>query len=150
MNLLKIPPLVWTLFFTLLAAGANYLAGWPTILLLHSLPVGIGIMAVSLIAPVWSVLLFVRAGTQVHPTSKTNNKLVTSGPFQFTRNPMYFGIVAITLGWAVATGGTFLFVVPVLLFGVLNWVQIPFEEAKMRRQFGTAFDDYAGNVRRWI
>jgi len=31
-----------------------------------------------------------------------------------------------------------------------NWVHIPFEEAKMRRQFGAAYDDYVAWVRRWV
>jgi protein-S-isoprenylcysteine O-methyltransferase Ste14 len=29
-------------------------------------------------------------------------------------------------------------------------VHIPFEEAKMQRQFGSAYDAYTGKVRRWI
>ena len=36
------------------------------------------------------------------------------------------------------------------LFATANWVHIPFEEAKMRRQFGAAYDDYVARVRRWI
>jgi hypothetical protein len=39
---------------------------------------------------------------------------------------------------------------PVALFATANWVHIPFEEAKMRRQFGTVYDDYVARVRRWI
>jgi protein-S-isoprenylcysteine O-methyltransferase Ste14 len=39
---------------------------------------------------------------------------------------------------------------PVLMFAVANWVFIPMEEAKMRRQFGDAFDAYTQRVRRWL
>ena len=35
-----------------------------------------------------------------------------------------------------------MFLAPVLVFMIANWVFIPFEEAKMRRQFGDAFDAY--------
>jgi hypothetical protein len=31
-----------------------------------------------------------------------------------------------------------------------NWVHIPFEEAKMRRQFGATYDRYITQVRRWV
>jgi protein-S-isoprenylcysteine O-methyltransferase Ste14 len=31
-----------------------------------------------------------------------------------------------------------------------NFVHIPFEEAKMRRQFAAAYDDYVAQVRRWL
>lgn len=116
----------------------------------HSLSIGIGLIAVSFIAPVWALILFRREGTQVSSTSETNNKLVTGGPFRFTRNPMYLGLVVLSLGVAVATGAILMFVAPLLVFATANWVHIPFEEAKMRRQFGPAFDDYARNVRRWL
>jgi len=39
---------------------------------------------------------------------------------------------------------------PALMFSVANWVFIPFEETKMRRQFGEAFDAYCARVGRWI
>jgi protein-S-isoprenylcysteine O-methyltransferase Ste14 len=39
---------------------------------------------------------------------------------------------------------------PVFMFAVANWAFIPFEEAKMRRQFGDVFDAYTRRVRRWI
>jgi protein-S-isoprenylcysteine O-methyltransferase Ste14 len=43
-----------------------------------------------------------------------------------------------------------MFAVPILAFATANWVHIPFEEAKMRRQFGSAYDSYTASVRRWI
>ncbi len=133
-----------------LASYTSYLVGWPTVRQVHSLSIGIGLIAVSFIAPVWALVLFRREGTQVSSTSETNNKLVTGGPFRFTRNPMYLGLVVLSLGVAVATGAILMFVAPLLVFATANWVHIPFEEAKMRRQFGPAFDDYARNVRRWL
>src|SRR3954447_7105819 len=82
-NMLKLPPPIWTLLFLILTAGASYLAGWPTFPQAHSLSVGIGLIAVSFIAPVWALILFRREGTQVSSTSEINNKLVTAGPFRF-------------------------------------------------------------------
>src|SRR5207249_7043678 len=83
-----------------------------------------------------------REGTEVEPTSPTNRKLITSGPYQFTRNPMYLGLVILTLGIAIWVGAWPMFGAPVALFATANWVHIPFEEAKMRRQFGAAYDNY--------
>lgn len=34
-----------------------------------------------------------------------------------------------------------MFIVPAAMFAIANWVHIPFEEAKMRRQFGATYDD---------
>jgi len=117
---------------------------------LHSFSVGAGLIAFSFIAPIWALVLFRRADTQLNPTSDINNKLVTGGPFRFTRNPMYLGLVVLCLGVAVATGAVFIFAAPFMMFATANWVHIPFEEAKMRRLFGTAFDDYVRSVRRWL
>jgi protein-S-isoprenylcysteine O-methyltransferase Ste14 len=41
-------------------------------------------------------------------------------------------------------------IAPLAVFATANWVHIPFEEAKMRRQFGAAYDDYVARVRRWV
>jgi protein-S-isoprenylcysteine O-methyltransferase Ste14 len=43
-----------------------------------------------------------------------------------------------------------MFVAPLAVFATVNWVHIPFEEAKMRRQFGAAYDVYVARVRRWV
>jgi protein-S-isoprenylcysteine O-methyltransferase Ste14 len=43
-----------------------------------------------------------------------------------------------------------MFLAPIAIFALLNWVHIPFEEAKMRRQFGEAFERYTHKVRRWL
>ncbi len=39
---------------------------------------------------------------------------------------------------------------PIAVFATVNWVHIPFEEEKMRRQFGAAYDSYVARVRRWL
>jgi protein-S-isoprenylcysteine O-methyltransferase Ste14 len=43
-----------------------------------------------------------------------------------------------------------MFLAPVVTFATANWAHIPFEEEKMHRQFGDAFDAYAHKVRRWL
>jgi protein-S-isoprenylcysteine O-methyltransferase Ste14 len=95
-------------------------------------------------------VLFRREGTELNPASTTNRKLVTRGPFRFTRNPMYLGLVIATLGIAFWVGAWPMFLAPIAAFVTTNWVHIPFEEAKMRRQFGAEFDAYVSRVRRWI
>jgi protein-S-isoprenylcysteine O-methyltransferase Ste14 len=43
-----------------------------------------------------------------------------------------------------------MFVVPLAVFATANLIHIPFEEAKMRRQFGATYDGYFGRVGRWL
>jgi protein-S-isoprenylcysteine O-methyltransferase Ste14 len=103
-----------------------------------------------MIAPAVAIAQFRRAGTEVSPTSKTNAKLVVSGVYRFTRNPMYLGLTIASLGVAVFFGRPLMFLTPLFVFVIANWVFVPFEEAKMRRQFGAAFDAYVERVRRWL
>jgi protein-S-isoprenylcysteine O-methyltransferase Ste14 len=91
-----------------------------------------------------------REGTEIDPNSTTNRKLVTTGPYRFTRNPMYLGWAIVTLGVACLIGTWPMFVASIAFFATMNWVQIPFEEVKMRRQFGEVFDSYTREVRRWV
>ena len=86
----------------------------------------------------------------MQPTSPANQKLVTTGPYRFTRNPMYLGLTIATFGIAVWVGAWPMFIVPAAVFLTAGLVHIPFEEAKMRRQFGTNYDDYTRKVRRWV
>jgi len=148
--MLKLPPPVWALIYLLLAAGISWLTGWPRIAWLHSPALGILLFGFGWVPPIWAAVVFRRAGTEFNPTSPANSALVTSGPFQFTRNAMYLGLVMITLGVAIWIGAWPMFLVPIATFATCNWVHIPFEEAKMRRQFGEAFDAYAAKVRRWV
>ena len=148
--MLKLPPPIWTLIYIMISATISWLLDWPTPPGLPLPPLGITLVAVAFIAPVWAFVLFRREGTEIDPTSPTNRKLVTSGPYQFTRNPMYLGLVILTLGVALWVGAWPMFIAPVAIFATANWFHIPFEEAKMRRQFGATYEDYVERVRRWV
>lgn len=148
--MLRLPPPIWAIIYVLLAAAISWLFGWPRLFSLPLAPLGISLVVVAWILPVWAIVLFRREGTEVTPTSPTNRKLITSGPYQFTRNPMYLGLVILTLGIAIWTGAWPMFAAPIAVFATANWIHIPFEETKMRRQFGIAYDNYVARVRRWV
>jgi protein-S-isoprenylcysteine O-methyltransferase Ste14 len=148
--MLKLPPPVWALLFLSIAGAASWLHSWRGLVDLHVVWLGVALVAVGVAVAVWAFALFRREGTEINPISETNASLVVRGPFRFTRNPMYLGLVFITFGIAFWVGSLPMFAVPVLVFATANWVHIPFEEAKMRRQYGAAFDKYTGRVRRWI
>ncbi len=97
-----------------------------------------------------AMLQFRLNNTQLMPNSPTNNALVTGGIFGITRNPMYLAMTLFCLGGALWLGRPIMLLAPVLMFAVANWVFIPFEEAKMRRQFPETFDAYCKRVRRWL
>jgi protein-S-isoprenylcysteine O-methyltransferase Ste14 len=148
--MVKLPPPVWMVLYLLIAAGASYLARWPRIPGLPLVPLGVLLVIAGVAFAVAAARLFRIEGTEINPISPTNRKLVTSGPFNFTRNPMYLSLMTIAVGIAFSVGAWPMFLAPIALFATVNWVHIPFEEAKMRRQFGEAYDDYTRRVRRWI
>jgi protein-S-isoprenylcysteine O-methyltransferase Ste14 len=148
--MLKLPPPIWAFAYLLIAAVISYLAGWPGTSTLRIVPLAIVLIIAGIASAVSAALLFRSVGTDLNPTSATNAELVVSGPFRFTRNPMYLGLVLFTLGIAFWVGAWPMLFVPVAIFATVNWSHIPFEEAKMHRQFGAEFDAYCGKVRRWI
>jgi protein-S-isoprenylcysteine O-methyltransferase Ste14 len=149
-TMLKVPPPVWALVYVLIGVAISWSLGWPKLPGLPLAPLGIALVAVAWIPPVWAIVLFRREGTEVSPTSPANRTLVTSGPYRFTRNPMYLGLVIVTLGIAVWVGAWPMFIAPIAVFATANWIHIPFEEDKMRRQFGATYDGYVRRVRRWV
>ena len=148
--MLKLPPPFWALAYALIAVGASYLMGWPRVTGSPLVWLRVVLVALGIGLSVTAAMLFRREGTEINPTSPTNRKLVTSGPFRLTRNPMYLGRVLVTLGIALWVGAWPMLLAPIAIFATANWVHIPFEEEKMRRQFGASFDAYASKTRRWI
>ncbi|HVZ69271.1 MAG TPA: isoprenylcysteine carboxylmethyltransferase family protein [Rhizomicrobium sp.] len=148
--MVKVPPPIWLFLFLALAGLASAIYPWKSIVDLTLMPLGIALTIAGFLLSLWGRLIFAAEKTEVMPTSPTNTKLVTRGAFAVTRNPMYLGILVFTLGIALWAGSLPMFAVPVLMFVVCNQIHIPFEEAKMRLQFGDAYDAYAARVRRWI
>jgi len=148
--MLKLPPPIWALVYAAVAGAASAAFPWRNVVDLKVVPLGAILLVVGFGLSLWAALLFRSAGTEINPVSETNRVLVIRGPFRFSRNPMYLGLVVFTLGLAFAIGSLPMFAVPLLVFATVALVHIPFEEAKMRRQFGTAFDHYTVKVGRWL
>jgi protein-S-isoprenylcysteine O-methyltransferase Ste14 len=148
--MLKLPPPMWGLIYLIVAGAASAMYPWRAIVDLRVIWLGVLLIVLGFALSFSAAMLFRRKGTELNPTSEANKLLVIEGPFRFTRNPMYVGVVIFTLGIAFCAGSLPMFAVPLLVFATANWVHIPFEEAKMRRQFDAGFDDYTRQVRRWI
>jgi protein-S-isoprenylcysteine O-methyltransferase Ste14 len=76
--------------------------------------------------------------------------LVTTGPFEFTRNPMYLSYVIIAFAAAVCAPSKMGSVLPLIYFLYLNNFIIPEEEKRLAAKFPEGFGEYAKRVRRWI
>jgi protein-S-isoprenylcysteine O-methyltransferase Ste14 len=148
--MLKVPPPIWAIAYVLIAAAISYLVGWPMTPGLPLIPLAVVLIVIGIALAAAAVVKFRREGTELNPISTTNTKLVVTGPFSLTRNPMYLSLVIITFGIAFWVGAWPMFLAPIATFVTANWVHVPFEEDKMRQQFGEVFDAYARKVRRWV
>lgn len=145
---LKIPPPIWGLIMLLVAYGADRVLASSVVF--RSTPLSVLVGASGLLLAGWGERTFAAEKTEILPASPANKKLVTRGPFRYTRNPMYLGLVMMALGFAFYFGTVPFYAVSVLLFLLCNFSFIPFEEAKMQRQFVDQYTDYLRRVRRWV
>jgi hypothetical protein len=79
-------------------------------------------------------------------TIRKNLVLAVTGPYAFTRNPLYLGSFLVGLGLTIGAGLWTLVAVYVLAFGVLYGWKMRLEERLLAERFGDAFRDYAAHV----
>ena len=75
-----------------------------------------------------------------------NRDLAVTGPYAYTRNPLYLGSLLMGLGFAVAGGSLALGIAFAALFALVYWPVMRREEGHLRRQFGETYDRYADAV----
>ncbi|TPI15977.1 isoprenylcysteine carboxylmethyltransferase family protein [Mesorhizobium sp. B4-1-3] len=112
---------------------------------------GVGWVALFGVAMLWitAIRAMFRAKTTLDPNAEPD-RLVTSGPFGITRNPMYLANTLLLIGVAFITGiGWFLLFAFLAAFATQK-LAIEKEEKILAAKFGKKYRDYAKRVRRWI
>ena len=142
------PPLIYLLA---LIAGVALDAAWPLPLLDNVLQfwIGGGVIAVSLVIAISAFLTFHRVGTSV-PTNTPTTALAMTGPYRYSRNPIYVALSLLYAGIAIAADNVLMLalLVPVLL--IMNYGVVIREERYLARKFGADYLDYKKRVRRWV
>ena len=100
------------------------------------------VFSIALILVGWSVLNFIRArGTPV--PFNPPPRLVTTGPYAYTRNPMLTGVFALLFGFGFLFGSFSLLVIFTPLFILLNvWELKAIEEPELIKRLGEGYVDY--------
>ncbi len=149
---MHIPPPLWF--------AAAFLAGWG---LQHLVPlrilspkivsashaIGFGLLVCGALLALSCLGLFLLARTTFIPFARSSS-LVTRGPYRLSRNPMYVSLVLAYLGFAGSFVQPWALILLPIPLAVVNWIVIPFEEARLREAFGSAYEEYCAKVRRWI
>jgi protein-S-isoprenylcysteine O-methyltransferase Ste14 len=90
-----------------------------------------------------------RLGTNVRPSQPTT-RVATTGPYRWTRNPMYLGMAIVYAGLAIAFDGPIaLVLLPLVLIAIQTQV-IAREERYLKTKFGDDYRQYQASVRRWL
>ena len=110
---------------------------------------GIIIIGFGIVIGLWSRSLFLKSKTTLSPYESPTS-LVTTGPFHISRNPMYLGMAAILLGFAILLGTLVTFTFPALFIMIIETLFIPDEERKLEKIFGEQYKEYKNKVRQWI
>ena len=87
--------------------------------------------------------------TPVEPW-KTPVQLVTSGPFRFSRNPIYVMFILVLISIGIAANSIWFLAASPLLVLLLDRVVITREEAWLEELFGSEYTSYKSRVRRWL
>jgi|SRR3989344_482264 len=78
------------------------------------------------------------------------NKLMASGFFRISRNPIYLGMTIILFGVAILLGSVVTFIFPIIFIILTDIFVVRKEEEVLRKRFGKAYMEYCTKVRRWV
>ena len=106
-------------------------------------PVAEGVLSVAgFILIIKGSLLRMAARGHKRAHSAQSGELVTSGPYQLIRNPMYLGTFFIGSGFVIMLWPIWFYPVFVAIFFLRFMKQVRFEEVFLSKQFGKAYEDY--------
>ena len=123
---------------------------WP----LKFMPRNVGLLG--LLVTVCAVVLFLlsyrefrAAGTSVRGSTGSTT-IVHTGPYRFSRNPIYLAFILFVLGLSVWLNNLWLLVMLVPAVGIIAMVVIPREERFLEHNFSDEYSNYKSSVRRWF
>ena len=142
------PPLV---YLVSLVTGALIQFARPLPFLPGTLAVPLGVLLVVVAIALFSssVAKFRSARTPV-PARKPTTVIVRTGPYRFSRNPIYLAFSLFQLGIAIWANSLWLVATLVVAVALIHLVVIPKEEQYLERRFGAEYLDYKRSVRRWL
>ncbi|MPZ40508.1 MAG: isoprenylcysteine carboxylmethyltransferase family protein [Rhizobiales bacterium] len=145
-NVIIRPPIAWALA-VLAGLALQWLVSLP--FMPASVPAGwvggmVLVLALALFA--WAIATVTSAGSNV-PTSLPTTTIVETGPYRFTRNPIYLGMILGLVGLAIAFDSLWLLVMLVPFTLLIRYGVVAREEAYLERKFDDPYRQYRARVR---
>ena len=151
--------IVGSLVFFVLVPGTvvgwvpYWLTGWhmpPPPLGLRGLRLaGVLLLLLGLASIVESFLRFAIVGLGTPAPIAPPTRLVVSGQYRHVRNPMYVAVVSMIVGQSVILGSRALLLYALVVWAIVHTWVLTYEEPKLTAQFGSSYEAYRRNVRRW-
>ncbi len=145
----KVPPPILLLIFLAIALLFGMFLPIPIPFPAWMQWIGSALTLAGLALAFWAVREMRRAGTTLAPFS-TPSAMVTGGPFQFSRNPIYLAYVCAEIGIPLALGYYWGVLLAFFLVDLYNRLVIEPEEILLDRQFEAEYQQYKNKVRRWL
>jgi len=147
--MIKIPPPI----LVLILVSSNYFSS-KKIDLIH-LPnqdlISIITLLIGVLILINPILKFIKSKTTIDPIKfKKVNKLIISGIYKYSRNPMYLGLLMIVISTSIFYLNIFSITTPFLFYCWINRFQIKREEIFLAEKFGKEYMSYKTKTRRWI
>jgi protein-S-isoprenylcysteine O-methyltransferase Ste14 len=116
-----------------------------------SVLVGLGwlLVAAFMVWNGWALVTMAQQRTALLPGGATR-RVIDSGPFARSRNPLYLGLLAAAGGVALLAGSFWALVALPLEWGLLRWGAVVPEERYLAAKFGDAYAEYTSRVPRWL
>jgi protein-S-isoprenylcysteine O-methyltransferase Ste14 len=114
-----------------------------------AVPLGVPLVLAAAALFGYSFSTFRAAGTPV-PARKPTTTIVRTGPYRFSRNPIYLSFSLLQLGIAIWANSVWLLATLGAAAVLIHYVVIPREEQYLERKFGEQYLDYKASVRRWL
>ncbi len=149
---LAIPPLGLTVALTLvIGAVARLLPGFSLPLPAGLSRIGPALAVLGIAVCLAGVVAFRMSGTTVDPVHPDSaSRIVDSGIYRVSRNPMYLGFLLFLLGAALWSANWIALTVALAFVPYMNRFQIAPEERILSEKFGAPYRTYLTRVRRWI
>jgi len=96
------------------------------------------------------IINFAKKGKGTLSPADPTKKLVIAGLYKYSRNPMYIGVMLVLIGESVFFQQINLWIYTATILIAFNLFIIFFEEPRLRKDFGTAYELYCKKTRRWI
>ena len=145
----KIPPPIIALVMIGLIYLSSLLIVPTTFNYQNLLSILVLIMGLACVLP--SFRLFARYETTISPLTPSDTAaLVTEGMYRYSRNPMYLGLLLITIASTIWFGTWLGIIINIVFIFLINFLQIIPEEEALLEIFGEEYEEYKKHVRRWV